>query len=378
MNKEPEDIDQILPYGEQLRGFMEQSFVGKGDLKDLLRRRGVFTCNAEKNDTIPILVATILTPSEFDSLRECQNLKEDNPKIITQTIEWQSSETLFDSIPERLDINSVLDLEFSNFKVVGSPTFIPVEGNPDRIKMDFSVEREDMSKSWATNRSIFPGSLELKKIEEGNEIKLVVTHTASETKQVASKISSRLVKHFQERGHIDASKEVDRILFSRFLNPQRILYLLSLTEKCESTMLDFIDIVDVEFSPDLSNPLPQGIEWMEERINDLKLNGNALHKTFFFRERRYHEHLNLYKVDAKFKFNAKNLQGECVISVGFPDYGSIKNPHAEMEVNIRNMSFEYAPKGISRSEIKQDLLREIEDQKIKNFRHFQACLDKRS
>lgn len=27
MNKEPEDIDQILPYGELLRGFMEQSFI---------------------------------------------------------------------------------------------------------------------------------------------------------------------------------------------------------------------------------------------------------------------------------------------------------------------------------------------------------------
>jgi len=375
MNKEPEDIEQILPYGELLRGFMEQSFVGKGDLKDVLRNRGIFTRNTEKHDTIPILSSTILSPSEFDYLRECQNSKEDNPKIITQTIEWQSEETLFDSVPERLDINSVLDLEFSNFKVVGSPNFVPVDGNPDCIRMDFSVEREDMSKNWATNRSVFPGSLELKRIEEEGEIKLVVTHTANETKYVASKVSTSLVKHFKDRGYIDPSKNIEKILFSRFTNPNRIIYLLSLTESCNSIMLNFVDIVDIEFSPDTNNPLPQGIDWMEQKIEDLKLNGNALHQTFFFRDKSYYDFLNLYKVDSKFKFDVRGLTGECVISVGFPDYGRTKNPDAEMEVNIRTMSFDITPRGVSKAEIKQTLLKEIEDQKVKNFKYYGRIQD---
>lgn len=352
MNKEPEDIDQILPYGELLRGFMEQSFVGKGDLKDILRNRGIFTRNTEKHDTIPILSSTILSPSEFDYLRECQNSKEDNPKIITQTIEWKSKETLFDSVPERLDINSILDLEFSNFKVVGSPNFVPIDGNPDCIRMDFSVEREDMSKNWATNRSVFPGSLELKKMEEEGEIKLVVTHTANETKYVASKVSTSLVKHFKDKGCIDLSKNIEKILFSRFTNSNRIIYLFSLTENCNSPVLDFVDIVDVEFSPDTNNPLPQGIDWMEQKIEDLKLNGNALHQTFFLRDKSYYDFLNLYKVDSKFKFDVRGLTGECVISVGFPDYGRTKNPDAEMEVNIRTMSFDITPRGVNKAEIR--------------------------
>jgi hypothetical protein len=372
MNKTPEDIDQILPYGEQLRGFMEQSFIGKGDLKDVLRTRGVFTHSFEKQDTIPILSSTILSPSEFDYLRECQNSKEDNPKIITQTIGWKSEENLFNSVPDNLDVNSVLDLEFSNFKVVGSPVFVPVNGDPDCIRMDFSVERKDMSKNWSANKSIFPGSLELKRMEEGGEVKLIVTHTANETKYVASKVSSSLIKHFKDRGDIDPSTKIERILFSRFSNSMRITYLLSLTEKCSSTMLTFVDIVDVEFSPDTSNPLPQGIHWMEERIEDLKLNGSALHQTFFFSDKSYHEHLSLYKVDSKFKFDFRGLTGQCVISVGFPDYGygPTKNTDAEMEVNIKSMSFETSPRGISKAEIKQVLLKEIENQKIKNFRYY--------
>ena len=39
-----------------------------------------------------------------------------------------------------------------------------------------------------------------------------------------------------------------------------------------------------------------------------------------------------------------------------------------MEVNIRSMSFDIPPRGVSKSEIKQILLKEIEDQKITSFR----------
>jgi hypothetical protein len=374
MKKEPDNIDQFLPYGEMLRGFMEQSFIGKSDLKDVLRNRGVFTCNTEKQDTIPILSSTILSPSEFDHLRECQNSKEDNPKIITRTIEWQSEDNLFDSIPEKFDVSSVLDLEFSNFKVVGSPSFVPVDNNPNCVKMDFFIEREDLSKNWSTNKSIFPGSIEIKREKRG-DIQVVITHTANETKQVAYKASNSLVKHFKEKGLINSSHELEKILFSKFSNPKRVIYLLSLTQRCRSSILDFVDIVDVEFSPDPTCQLPQDIRWMEKKINDLKLNGNALHETVFFKKVEYYDYLHLYKVDAKFKFNVNGSSGNCVISMGFPDYGHEKNTEAEMEVNIKSLYFDNYLKGVSKPEIKEILLKEIEGQKIASFQTYRIDRD---
>ena len=80
MNKQPLTINQMLPHGEMLRGFLEQPFLQKSDLKDVLRSHGVFTCNTEKSDSIPILMMTNLSPSEFDLLREAQSSREDNPK----------------------------------------------------------------------------------------------------------------------------------------------------------------------------------------------------------------------------------------------------------------------------------------------------------
>ncbi len=370
MNKEPQDIHQILPYGEMLRGFMEQSFIGKNDLKDVLRNRGVFTRNTEKQNTIPILSSTVLSPTEFDYLRECQNSKEDNPKITTQTIEWKSEDTLLETIPENFDVSSILNLEFSNFKVVGSPSFVPIDGNPNCIRMDFSIEREDMSKNWATNKSIFPGSLELKMVEEGSNIQVIITHTANETKNVASKTSSSLVRHFKEQGFVSPSKNLEKILFSKFSNSNRIIYLLSLTQKCRSSMLEFVDIVDVEFSPDPNSNLPKDIKWMEKKIEDLKLNGSKLHETLFFKEVDHYKHLHLYKVDAKFKFHVNGLSGDCVFSLGFPDYRHDKNIEAEMEVNIKALSFDVYPRGINTSQIKQAILKEIESQKISSFQFY--------
>lgn len=370
MNKESRDIDQILPSGEMLRGFMEQSFVTKSDLKGLLRTRGVFTCNNEKQDSIPILMATILSPNEFDLLRECQSSREDNPKIVSQTIDWESGKNLLESLPDIFDLNSMLDLEFSNFKVNGSPNFVPVDGDPDHLVMEFSVEREDMTKSWASSKSVYPGSLEMTRVQEDEEVKLVITHTANETKYVATKASTNLVKHFKKSGSISSTKEIEKITFDKFSNPKRIEYFLALSKGGSSSLLKFVEIIDLEFSPDQKKSLPDNMDWMAKKIDDLKLNGSDLHKTFFVKEKSNHEFINIYRVDAKFKFDIKGLTGQCVVTIHFPDYAKSKSEMSELEVNIKQLAFDEIPRGISKSEIKKMILKDIDSQKVKKYKEF--------
>ncbi len=374
------NVEQFLPYGEMLRVFMEQSFISKGDLKELLRNRGVFTFNNEKQDTIPILTSTILTPNEFNFLRENQNSREDNPKIITQTIKWQSEHTLLDSIPEQLNVNSILNLEFANYKVIREPEFVPVDSNPDHVRIDFSVERKDLSKSWATETKEFKGSLELMKIPGTDIVKIVTTYTAKETQQVASKVSVNLLKNFKDAGNVDIAQKIEKIIFSSFTNPNRINYLFSLTKDFSSSQLEFVDIVDIKFSPDNLKSLPKDLEWMQGKIEDLKLNGKALHSTWFF-EAKYCNFLHLYNVDSRFRFNLKfnetELKGECVIAIGFPDYEQNKdNTNSEIEINIKSMTLEVTSKGLSRSEIKEKLLKEIEERKINNFQKYKIDQNK--
>lgn len=123
----PYNIEQFLPYGEMLRVLLEQSFISLGDLKELLRNRGLFSYENEKKDTIPLLLPTVLTPNEFDFLRENQSTREDNPKVNTQVIEWQSENSLIESISEKFDVHSILDLEFANYQVIGKPQFVQID-----------------------------------------------------------------------------------------------------------------------------------------------------------------------------------------------------------------------------------------------------------
>src|ERR1051325_9295225 len=156
----PQNIDLLLPYGEALRGFMEQPFIATSDLKQALRTRGVFLGCDEKRDTVPVLACCLLSPSEFDVLRERQELREDNPKTMTRTLLWSSSRTLLEAIPD-LNLGELLFGDTANYKVLGSPKFVPIANDPNNVCCEFEIERDDLSKSWAATRSTFKGKLRL-------------------------------------------------------------------------------------------------------------------------------------------------------------------------------------------------------------------------
>ncbi len=370
----PYDIDRFLPHGEMLRVLLEQSFISPGDIKDLLRHRGVFSDKNEKKDTIPLLLPTVLTPNEFDFLRENQSTREDNPKVNTQVIEWQSESSLLESIPEKLDVNSILDLEFANYNVIGKPEFIPVDSDPDCIKINIPIERTDKQKSWANEKTTFQASLEFKKIPKTNKVQIVATHTAKETKYVVGKVTNSLIKSFKDNCYVAQDRKLEKILFSSFTNTNRIEFLFSITKNFSSSYLEFTDIVDVKFSLDTNQDLPEDIEWIHKEIEGYKLNGKKLHQTLFLKE-NIHDIIHLYNIDAEFNFNLKlndrEFTGKCVISIGFPSYEINKdNTNAEIEINVKSLNLDNNFKRYSKLEIKQRLLKEIEKQKIINFEKY--------
>ena len=274
---------------------------------------------------------------------------------------------MIESVPDNFDINSVLDLEFSNFTVVGSPNFIPVDGNSDHLQLAFEIERSDYSKNWANTQNTFRGSLELKKIREGKEVKLVVTHSANETKYVAGKVTSGIVKHFKEKGNVDVREEVKKITFDDFNNIGRIHYFLSLTKKISSSLVTFEDIVNVGLAPDTGNSLPEEMRWMEKSIEDLRMNGKGLQNTIFVKNKALHPYVYMHQVLARYKFDHKGLIGTCVVSIGFPEFGSKKEFGSELEVNVKSVSFDQTQKYITRDEMIKIVLSDFDTEKLANF-----------
>ena len=70
----------FLPYGDSLRVLVSHSELSASNHKSLLKSKGIFLGDYDKNTTVPTLMKLILDPSEFQELVDMQSSKEDNEK----------------------------------------------------------------------------------------------------------------------------------------------------------------------------------------------------------------------------------------------------------------------------------------------------------
>lgn len=366
MQRIPDNIELLLPFGEALRGFMEQPFISDADLKHTLRTRGVFLNRNEKSDTIPVLVCCLLSPCEFDELRECHAIREDNPKTMTRTIAWNSTKPLLEAIPGELSLSTLIG-DFTNYKIIGTPAFVPVGNNRNDISCQFEIEREDYSKNWATTKSNFKAEVRIERISEGRAIKFTLTHTAEETKDLNRKFVQRLAQHFKDNGYVNRECEIETILFSSFDNEGRIAFFRSLTDKIASPTFQFTKITDFGLCPENTATLPRELKWMEDTVTDFTVRGDALQNTFFIKGKDYHKFFLFHSIEAKFKFDSNEAKGICSIAFGFPNFASKKDTNTEFEVNISSLALDASCSEVNKTVVKVELLRRINDYKLSQF-----------
>jgi hypothetical protein len=366
MIEESKSINDILPFGEALRSFCVQPFISKSDLVKHLRNRGIFIHNSEKKASVPIILTLLNSPKEFDFLRECQIVNEDSPKNVTRTIEWNSQSSILEALSTGIDVNKLSKDEFCNYKLMGSPNFVPVDGNPDKIRLEYDLERIDNSRNFFRSKDRFKGTVEFEKVVINKQVSLVLTHTSQETKRVNQKIAIGIVSHFRDNGHIKNDSIIRKILLSSFTNEQRIQFLWNLIGAVSDDDFEFANnIIDVGFCPDDRQTFPEDIKWMETRVNSLKVHGSDLQNTFFLDDKNYHQYFIFGNIDARYKFNFENIKGSCVISYAFPNFLSDKN--AEFEIDVVALNLEENKRNWSRNHIKGYLLKRVEKHKIEEF-----------
>jgi len=365
MNEKPRDVDIILPFGDCLRGLMDQSSISRSDLTRLLRQRGIFTSFKDKQHSVPILMNCLLSPREFDFLKECWSTHEDNPKMSTESIRWTSDKPLIESIPNTIDLNSLIDSKFVNYSVIGTPSFYIEPELDNVIKLDFEIERRDLTKGWVTSQTKFKGSVTVRR--EGDRICITLTHTAPETRDIGKRLTSYLTSYFKDNGYVPREAELEKITFSSFENKGRVSFFWALTKNHKSETLDFVDVVDIEFSPEAHNRLPEEISWMQNRIEDLKLNGKSLHETFFIGDADYQQYIEVYRVDATFRFYTQGASGKCILSFEFPGYARGRDAESEMEINVSKISLDKEYKHANSSKLKQTLLTVADKAKTEAF-----------
>lgn len=356
----------ILPYGDALRDFLNDSNITQSELRGVLRRRGVFVAIEDKTSYIPLLVRTGLTPSELNELQDSIVTREGNPKRQTQSVKCEdNSQSLISSIPHNYNVSEVVKKPFSNYKLLGSPIFKTVEGNDDFIELDFTVERYDHTQNWVKNTSQFKGKVKLQKKEDTLDINISLSHTSPETKEVANKIVTDVIKQFKSNGNIKESESVKKIRFKDFSNENRIKYFNLLSQEQNNHELSFKDTKDIGFCPDSSGEFPTEISWMQEKITNMVIQGKSLHSTIFFKDKQFHKHIQIHKIEASYDFDHKGCYyGACIIAYEFPDFATKQDRNAELIIKVIGVKFHDNISGISQNKMKEVLLSQLEESKL--------------
>lgn len=373
MNIEHRDIDKFIPYGEALRGFVNQKFITPPVLQSILKERGIFVLNADKDYMVPIVQTLLLSPTEFDKIRDAFARKEDNEKKISREISFSSNATLYQSDIMQMNVEDFLKRQLPTCKIKQAIRFVQTDNNPNHLTAKFTIIRNDINKCWYEQTNEFSGSVEI--INENGKGAIRITHTSPETKDLAEYIVKNQIRQYKDKGLLKEDVNPQKILFSTFTNTTRFAFFFSLTTKIENNgIFTFVDIKDISIKPQDECVLPAEILWMEN-IQRLIISGKSLNEKAFMKEEKFYCNLELWSIEATFKYDYKGQKGYVCICFGFPDYNS-KGGNAEFEVNIKSLVPEKSLSAKEKRDLKSKLLSVMDNQKLTVYSNFLNYLNR--
>lgn len=374
MNIEHRDIDKFIPYGEALRGFVNQKFITPPVLQSILKERGIFVLNADKDYMVPIVQTLLLSPTEFDKIRDAFARKEDNEKKISREISFSSNATLYQSDIMQMNVEDFLKRQLPTCKIKQAIRFVQTDNNPNHLTAKFTIIRNDINKCWYEQTNEFSGSVEI--INENGKGAIRITHTSPETKDLAEYIVKNQIRQYKDKGLLKEDVNPQKILFSTFTNTTRFVFFFRLTTKIENNgIFTFVDIKDISIKPQDECVLPAEILWMEN-IQRLIISGKSLNEKAFMKEEKFYCNLELWSIEATFEYDYNGQKGYVCICFGFPDYNS-KGGNAEFEVNIKSLVPEKTLSAKEKRDLKSKLLSLMDNQKLTVYSNFLNYLNNR-
>ena len=240
----------------------------------------------------------MLTPKEFERIIETQKTKDETIKRKTRSIKCNTEKKLTDILNEEIQEEDLNLPEYKSYKLNSNLEFIPTDDNS--LVLDYSILRDDPTKDWTNTESKFTCKVKVTKTD--TDINFEMEHTSPETQNINNKIVSCVRKKLIEENVITKEDEIDIITSSKLSNKKRFEFLLNLSGDSETGILKFKQIKNVEFSPDNSQKLVDDIEWMREKVKNMKLKGNALNEIKYLQEEKYRECLMLSEVQSEYSY----------------------------------------------------------------------------
>lgn len=360
------EVNKHIPFGATLQDVLNHPSLSDTKLKYLLRLRGIYLEDSKNNDTYPILLSTILSPSEFEYIKENIRGKELNQKITSRPLAWHNTEELIKIVPDKIDLNKILKDADSRQTVISQTNFAMVEGNPNIVKMQFRCQTNNYNSGWYRTKNEYEGEIIIEKVQENDKVYLRMLYTSPETLSIADLGVKHLVSEFKNKNYTKPNTEVERILYSNFTNEERIKFFLSLTDSSE--IFEFQRATDLDMAPDRTMEMPVEIaKLMTGKVNTLKINGETLHEHYLIKESENHKYIELASVEALYNFSYHAAEGSCMVQFGFNGYFKKRLSNIEFSIDVSTVNIKDEYKGASKDKVRLFLLQEFEKFKMEKY-----------
>lgn len=315
------DNGTMLPYGEQLRSLLSTSLITEPELKRVLREKGIFVCNPNKEKTIPILTSLLLSPKEFDTLKEHQKTKEDKEKRQESRFKTEIKPTIENLKPffKSCNLYDIDGGKFKNYKYTTPMVNFRSDKDKKQLIVEYEIERYQRNKSWNEQTDFFKGSV-IFDCSGGNlEIIAKSISTAKETLEINRNIINHIKLKLIEGDIISKTTKEEKILMNDMTNEERLQFLLAFTDNSILTDIEFIDITSIEIEIDETATLPDSskIKWMEDKIKKLKLDGKKIEDIEILTNNANHKYLKCWGLVAEYKFDNPITSGSGTTIIDF-------------------------------------------------------------
>lgn len=337
--------DTMLPFGDVLKPLIASSSVlTSSDLKRTLSQKGIFISSYDKEDIFPLLLTSLLSPIEYEELKECQRNKETIPKRRSTTFTYVSDKELIRSIPRlnEIKLDKLKNYEYENYKIIDVNSFHRNEDN-NQIQLNYKIERTDLSKDWYEQVNVYEGAIEISVNPNDNKLNISTEHSTDETKEINRLLVREVANTLKKESMIE--NEVGNVIkFGDFSNEERIKYLLSFVNDTldETNTFTFDEITDIEISIDAESELPTDFQWMEDKVSNIKFQGKALHETDILKDETYHSSLIISSLKIDYEFNINSGNGKCTFEIEFPKKRGKVLPNKDAEFIFKLINSKYS------------------------------------
>ena len=359
--KQALDSNYLIPLGSELRVLLNSEHISYGEVHSALKTKGIFSGSNDKSITVPLLAATLLTPSGYSALIEASVDRDSKPKMKVSALGLVASNSDWITPLKQLfetDFNPFAGIE--NIEVIDIPGVV-VDGK-DKVRIPFSIVRKDFSKDWTQREIRFDGEVAIERNGGSLKLDFSSTHSSKETEIANRRMTAHISKTLKDSG-ITQSEVERRITFDSFTNVERIRFFKRLTGGY-GRFIGKGNVNDMEISRDISGPpLPDDpqVSWMNQTVKRLKIDGEKLNDIFLISDEKYYPFYHVQRMDVTFTYTSAANSGEFRVGFFFstPSRSESAKDDAELTFEALRVTHDHTINSDAKKELNVQISRHV-------------------